>query len=244
MAKYEYRSLKREVLLFSEAGNEIHLGKAAAVISEAYGIDLQSTAVDSRVDIDGRIAADYRGLFSEADATSVAIGKTGSIFSETALLFEGDGVSVVNRGTIEGAYRGIALFSNDAQVRNNGLITAEYGVTVAGGSAAIVNGPHGRIEGSYFGILCNGSDGDKVVITNHGTIIVSNDNYAVLGGVGNDTLINDGKIVGDVSLGDGFNVVDLRNGRLDGEIFGGGGRRSVDNRRRPLPDQRGSGGRL
>jgi len=221
MARLVFKNLQREVLGFADAGDTIHFTKSSVIVSEVYGIYQLDTATDSRFILDGRIMAGQFAFVSDAEATSVTIGSTGAISGLNGLRLDGHDASVVNRGAITVSNEGISLYGVGGSAVNDGTIVAAYGFYLDGGSAFFVNGEHGRIEAINEAMLSFGDAGDKVVFVNHGTAVVSQGGLAVQGWDENNTVINDGTMVGDIDLGGGFNVVDLRGGTYKGIIHGG-----------------------
>ena len=64
--------------------------------------------------------------------------------------------------------------------------------------------------------------GTSSQLVNSGKVVAPD--IAVLGGAGQETAINRGRIVGDVSLGDGDDTFTFaRGGTVDGEVFAGSG---------------------
>jgi len=221
MTKLVFRDVQREVQGFADAGNTIHFTKTSSIVSVAFGIVQQSTATDTSFLLDGRISGRQTGFSSEADATSVTIGESGSVAGYNGLRFDGHDAKVINNGSVIANNEGISLYAGGGSVLNQGTIVAGYGFYLNAGSASFVNGRHGRIEAFYEAMLSFSEAGEKVVFTNHGTVIASDSGIAVIGDAENNTVINDGTMIGDIDLGAGFNVVDLRRGRFVGEIFGG-----------------------
>ncbi|RYH03769.1 MAG: hypothetical protein EON57_09395, partial [Alphaproteobacteria bacterium] len=187
MARLVFRNLQREVRGFADPGDTIHFTRSSAIVSETYGIYQLSTATESRFILDGRIMAGQFAFSSEAEATSVTIGRTGAIAGLNGLRLGGDDASVINRGAITVSSEGISLYGVGGSAVNEGTIAAAYGFYLDGGSAFFVNGEHGRIDAIYEAMLSFGDAGDKVVFANHGTAIVSQGGLAVQGGDENNT---------------------------------------------------------
>lgn len=209
------------MLNLSNTGDTIHFTRSFELTSASSGISQLFTATGNTIIMDGRISTGYQGYVDYADGSSVSIGRTGVITAEIAMLFSCDDISVVNRGTINAPYMGIVVNGDGARIRNDGFISANYGISLNDGSAVVVNARNGRIEGYSNGFLSDCDESEKVVVTNHGS--VTSGYFAAKGGDEDNTVISDGKMIGDIDLGDGTNLVDLRNGKFRGEIVGGSG---------------------
>ena len=107
-------------------------------------------------------------------------------------------------------------------IGNSGLIS---GAVTATGTLNFTS--TGRVAG--FVVVAQGGAGPGSVVTNRGTMVFADApgtaahiaNAVIALGAGNDTVINSGKLVGDVYLGDGADIFDGRGGTLLGSVFGG-----------------------
>jgi hypothetical protein len=77
------------------------------------------------------------------------------------------------------------------------------------------------IIGTNQGILASTSAGHNFKIVNHGTVISSDVGYAIVGGDGNEKVVNDGLLNGAIVLGGGDDVLDGLGGSVKGDILGG-----------------------
>lgn len=190
--------------------------------------------------------ADYDAVRFMSSSSSLFIGDGAVIDARNGrfgVLAEGAGQPVENHGRILGylggvnfslwgtfknegevySYRGVVFNDGGAssQVANTGTIEALLsGVTFADNAESrLVNGRDGVIDGGDNGVIL-GADSYTEII-NWGTIIGTS---AIFGITGPDTsldLVNTGKIIGDLQLGDGPNVIDSFYGRINGDIYGG-----------------------
>jgi Ca2+-binding RTX toxin-like protein len=132
---------------------------------------------------------------------------------------------MINNGRIEG-YGGILTFSyagEDSEARNSGVIKASAsGMAGAGNdgtSVELTNFQSGKVISTNIAAeFSNGTDG---LLTNHG--LLKGTNYAVKDGAGDSTVINMGKIIGTIDMGEGQDMLDLMKGALDGIAYGGQG---------------------
>jgi Ca2+-binding RTX toxin-like protein len=199
-------------------------------------------------------------------------GGDGIALSTAISLVDFDANVVVNDGVIQAGSTGVAITAGSFhQVTNNGVITASVGVFIAsllaGSSHLVVNrgliaaeqhgirlvGTGNRVENTgtivsnTIGVLFAADAGDSNTLTNAGVITAAT---AVLGQVGNDTVVNAARITGSVQLGEGSDVYDgsagsvvqgtidlgdgndvARNaGHIDGNVALGGGQDNYDGR--------------
>jgi hypothetical protein len=94
----------------------------------------------------------------------------------------------------------VELWGNGSSLTNSGLIRS---------SAA-------------NGIVLQSQAGETITVLNTGSI-KGNGSYAILGGAGSDRVTNKGKITGSISLGDGDDLYDGRDGSITKEIVLGQG---------------------
>jgi Ca2+-binding RTX toxin-like protein len=190
--------------------------------------------------------ADYDAVRFMSSSSSLFIGDDAVIDARNGrfgVLAEGAGQPVENHGRILGylggvnfslwgtfknegevySYRGVVFNDGGApsQVANTGTIEALLsGVTFADNAESrLVNSRDGVIDGGDNGVIL-GADSYTEII-NHGTIIGTTAIFGVTGPGGSLDLVNTGKIIGDIQLGDGPNVIDSFDGRIDGDLYGG-----------------------
>jgi hypothetical protein len=156
--------------------------------------------------------------------------------------------TIINRGLIDTQGDGAAgaIMAGDGhQLANSGRITANGGAIDALGvmfhaAGVVVSGDGAVIENAQTGVIESKSAASAAVELNvlqrTGVInsalssLLDNDglikgaSVAVLGSAGQETVVNHGRIVGDVVLGDGNDTfVFGKGGSLAGELFLGGG---------------------
>jgi len=191
----------------------------------------------------------YSNIYNAMTDSVIFIGKTATIRGYAPIYNDGDGVDITNAGTLISTSPWGAIRNNagrDVTIDNVGTIVATDGYGVYGGGNGRVDITNdGYISGttggaflaSSTGRLVNGEDGTIVGIgtsgavinyviggttVNHG-IIQAATGYAIMLASGNETLVNDGHIEGNVELKDGDDTFDTRGGSVDGLIFGGVG---------------------
>jgi hypothetical protein len=159
-----------------------------------------------------------------------------------------DGI-IVNRGAIEtegdGA-AGVFVIGDGHHVTNSGRISTDGGVFDRGplglvsAAGVIVSGDQALVENTRSGLIRSDDAASAAVELNVGEFagvpaadlsarlensgLIRSAGIAVLGGVGEETVINHGRIVGDVVLGDGAdNFVFGKGGTLAGDLLLGDG---------------------
>jgi len=156
---------------------------------------------------------------------------------------------IVNRGVIEtegdGA-AGVVMIGDGHHLTNSGRIATDGGafdselLGLFRAAGVVVSGDDARVENTRAGVIRSEDAHSAAVELN----IVERDGFpaaemssrldnfglikgagvAVLGGAGEETMINHGRIVGDVVLGDGADTfVFGKGGNLAGDVFLGGG---------------------
>lgn len=178
-----------------------------AYIGKGIQVGRISAGNNTSIIIDGTAASNFDTIF--VGATSYTeIGATGSVYGgASALATTGDGGVVYNAGHMFGQYYGIVHFTGlFSEIYNSGTITAG----IKGGvnnNAAIDNR---RASGDTY-------------LENTGLIetkLKGSFAYKSTGAV-NDTILNNGAMIGKVSLGDGADTFDSRGGSVKGAIDGG-----------------------
>jgi hypothetical protein len=176
-------------------------------------------------------------------ALGVAIGVTGTGFRLAA-----DG-QIVNRGVIEtdgdGA-AGVIMIGNGHHLINSGQITTDGGafdgapLGLFRAAGVVVSGDEALVENTRWVVIKSDNVESAAVelnvlerggfpavdmssrLENFG--LITGTAVAILGGAGQETVVNHGRIVGDVVLGDGADTfVFGKGGTLAGDLFLGGG---------------------
>ncbi|MGV3553125.1 calcium-binding protein [Rhizobium sp.] len=186
---------------------------------------------------------------SSGNGSRITIGKSAELTGlSTAISLAGDNQTLVNNGDLQGGVAGIYAKGENKTIANNGDIAAGTGIWVAGeatvsndgtisagvagirwtdGAGTLTLGRNSDIRseeasmGNGVGIDRDNEAGVKSRTINDGDVMGSN--YSFLGRDGNETLVNRGKMTGDVSLGAGDDTFDNRSGKLTGSVHGGAG---------------------
>jgi Ca2+-binding RTX toxin-like protein len=216
---------------------------AKITVENQNGID-ESGFSGSEIKVLGDIAVtgNFAAVHLTGSASSALIGKDSRINAknaESGIFSEGAGAEIVNRGHIEAGDH--AIFAEMGSVTNYGTIKGGTGIGFGGSGAQIQN--HGDIVGAGSGIflqeagsLIENHKGAEIAGGSHGIFtigigqseivnrgVVRGGHAAIVDGQGNVNVTNIGKIIGDVSLGDGMDMIDTRKGIVRGDIEGGDG---------------------
>ncbi len=182
------------------------------------GVTIRSTNTDAVTTWDGQHRITVSGtmlgwddginMIGTSAAQTVAIAASGrietandgSIVDADGVILDGVGSVLTNAGSIVAQGSGASLFVRDA------------------GTTTVANS--GFMSGIVAGVWHKFGSG-TLNFTNTGT--VESPNFAFLGGLGSDNVINKGTLRGMVSLGDGNDSYDGRGGVVIGTILGGTG---------------------
>jgi len=198
------------------------------------GISDTSAQHNNRFEISGHITApDGEGLDLYGRNDTVFVAASGVIQTSHGfgIAFEGSAYNgkVENHGKIVSNFGGVSMtgaspqsgHQSTAEVVNYGRITGDsYGIDSRSDDLRIVNKHGGFIEGGQYGV---GSDGNDVTIFNQGTIKGGAQGAVYLKNGGNDTLVNAGRIVGDVFFNGGNDTFISKHGHVTGIINAGVG---------------------
>ena len=211
------------------------------LLTAADGISVEQVVFEGDVRNSGRIDAGDDGIEADADTTFIGdivndgrieAGDDG-IFLDDAVDFTGN---IINNGRIVTEDEGVELdpnvvFVGDIVNNDRGRIDVEDdGIFLSSGvdfTGDIVN--DGRIEADEFGIFITNIVNFDGEIVNRGTITGDADGDGIGEAINASfapvdlTVVNEGVLNGDVLLGSGNDVFDGADGRVNGEIDGGGG---------------------
>ncbi|MDB5556909.1 MAG: hemolysin-type calcium-binding repeat family protein [Rhizobium sp.] len=206
------------------ARTNVDVGKSGS-IEGVFGIF--STGVTSfSADIDGEVSGLQYGVLSAAAQAKVVVGGQGTVSGGQYGIFlagAGDG-NVVNHGSVASAAGyGVFVISPGGEVRNTGDIRGIIGVAAVGDGGLVFNGEGATIAGISNGITAATSAGNHFKIVNHGTVIASDAGFSIVAGDGDEKITSDGRLIGNVQLGGGSDVVDVLRGSVKGDIYGGDG---------------------
>ncbi|MCB1448274.1 MAG: hypothetical protein KDJ87_21460 [Rhizobiaceae bacterium] len=195
--------------------------QASIVVDDQAAIDVLNTSVANTLRLLGDILAtgeDGQGVHVSGVNTKIVVGKSADIVADEAIHATAGGLSVVNRGDIDGFTYGISN-SAASTIRNFGDIGANIGISTLG-TSKVVNGENGVIQGDFAGVVMTA--GSDSVLINHG-LIAGNDFAIRLLNGGETRLVNTGSIHGDIVFSTGNDLFDTRKGTMDGTVTGGAG---------------------
>jgi Ca2+-binding RTX toxin-like protein len=197
-------------------------------VAGGYGIDNAGGADNVEFVIRGALGIDNstmaRGFNEWGNNTRIEVTETGSIEAKRGIMSLGANIEIVNDGTISGSIAGLDISGKNYLIRNSGLLTTSDAdahailIESAIASGKIVNEEDGIIDGR----IANASSGPMTFI-NRGTFLDTPFGIDANLGYGDDRFVNSGTINGIISLGEGNDIADLRNGTGNGRVTGSGG---------------------
>jgi Ca2+-binding RTX toxin-like protein len=224
-------------------GDVVFVGREATLTALGATSEAFSGVSDHQMTINGELfAADDDAVFTTGGNNDVMVGSDAFISAEGAAFdFDAGANEITNAGILQSEGRAIDIGGGSNDITNTGHISSlqNTGVLMSGGFNDIFNA--GTIAG-LSGIVCVGGFNrihNSGTVTADGTAIsvggvAGETNFVVnngivqgltafSGGDANDTLINNGRLFGTVSLGDGDDLFDGREGVASGTIFGDAG---------------------
>jgi Ca2+-binding RTX toxin-like protein len=177
-------------------------GAQSSIVNRA---DMTMTSYGLYLAGDGAVARNYGDLHVDAGA---------------GLYSTGEGAKIFNYGDIDAATSGIAIYKAGSIATNFGTVNSDNSGVFLGTGATLVNQESGVVVGTTA-VHSYGSDVQNTVI-NKGMIAGSD--YAYFGQDSvTDHIVNQGTMVGTVSLGAGNDYFDTLGGKLIGKVTGGMG---------------------
>jgi len=239
MATKNITGLNDESIIVSTSGNTYNVAQNAKVIAtggmsggDPTGAIMEdSTAMpapkNNIYNIDGRVIGFSAGIVTLGKNDEVHIGETGKVSGMHGVLMTGNNSLFTNEGEIV-AGQGYGVFGGEGtkmEFHNDGSIVGLAGmVAISSDKMLMVNEDKGDIVALQYGAALISDTGQTSKFINHGSVLVSvNEGASFMGGAGNETVINDGKMTGNVILNDGNDSFDNRGGVVQGTIAGGNG---------------------
>jgi hypothetical protein len=203
------------------------------VIGSGVQVNLGSTD-DVYVGKDGFISStDHYAIYGNGSNHSVII--EGSVFSTNWAIWLGNPattssaqqLTIGKDASVSSAESvAVGLIGDNSWLKNNGTIQGATGVSIDGGSGSglsqLVN--NGEIHATKFSAV-NRTGNEDFKLTNNGTVRSDvGDAYAGSGSnsAGDQTLINNGRMVGSVYFGEGNDVYAGASGKITGGNVAGG----------------------
>ena len=187
-------------------------------LNVAAGVTIRSSTTDAVTTWDGQHKITVSGTILGFDDGINLIGTT---LAQTVTINASGRITTSNPGSIVDA-DGVILDGVGSVLTNAGVINAQgSGASLFvrdGGTTTVTNS--GTMTGIVAGVW-NKFGWGTLNFTNTGT--VESPNFAFLGGLGSDNVVNKGTLRGAVSLGDGNDSYDGRGGHVYGNITGGTG---------------------
>jgi Ca2+-binding RTX toxin-like protein len=231
-------------VLNNGGGNRVHIQSTGSIFAESSAIESAGGGLD--LTNEGSLFSSNTTIFAEDGNNAIANLGTITSSSSAGIVAFGGNNTIGNGGAISARGTGIVASGGSSEVTNTGTITSSgHGIFADSGNNTIGNG--GTITAAVDGIFANGSGN---LIVNSGAVVSSSTSAfdgaveifsqaggsnrlvnsgelssqlnAVLGGDGNETVVNRGAINGDVDLGAGSDF--FRNaGQLWGNVDLGAG---------------------
>lgn len=208
--------------------NAIFVAATGFVSGNKTGIFSAIGTVANRVIVNDGGMVEALDIGVHMNGNSHSVMNSGSIIGRQVdgVRFEGSFGDLWNFGEIVGRSSGVRVIGNESEIWNEGRISGRFspGVHIDGSDNRLVNtGEIVSLEGA--GVRFETVAGEANSMFNSGTISGQDlgGNNAVVGGDGNETIVNRGTIDGNVSLGGGSDVFDGTGGTVAGSVSGGDG---------------------
>ncbi|WP_238364778.1 calcium-binding protein [Mesobacterium pallidum] len=181
----------------------------------------------------GIVASNASGIQITGDSARITNSGEVTVQGFHGLFVVGINGIIENDGLVTARDTGIDMTGDNGSITNTGRIIGEIGISVMTTTNAVAApidiANHGIVQGRSVGVqLQAGETGDRLTLTNSGTISVSNlDGLAIQGSSTTDIIRNTGLIDGDVDLGDGNDAFRSGAGLISGTIDGGTGNDTI-----------------
>ena len=222
MAKHVIKSDRNTQWMIDADGDTWVIEKQASItVTGADAVFVQMGSDDNRFVVDGDISADvtaHAAIRNNGDGNIFIFGRKARIEGEQALVGGGDDTTIVNAGLITST--NVSLAQNQGfNLTNKGEIGGEtFGISVAQADL-ILNKKDAEIGGDVGGIRLFGDGRSRIV--NEG--VISGGDYSILDEDGSISVVNKGRIEGDIYLGGGDDVLQSLKGEVAGAVHGGDG---------------------
>ena len=186
--------------------DNVYVGTNVSIASTS-SYTIRGTGSFHEVEIDGSVAGSY----------AVYLGNSGSAEHDHI-------ITVSETGRIFATSFGAIAVGYHSEINNDGSIKSKAtGVYFSGSPADLTVistfNNSGTVNALYYGVEAYGTQ--KLHTENTG--IIKGGSYSYLGGSGVDEIANDGKMYGKISLGNGNDYYDGRQGFVDSDVMGGNG---------------------
>lgn len=200
------------------------LGKNASIITNSadalYELDgVGSNLIIIKGKIHGGTADQDSAVTLDNGHSTVQIGKSGRIEASTGIEMGGAGQLLENHGVIRAHDRG-AWLQSDGEIQNYGLLYGNNDGLVSGGAngVKVANHSGGRIVSDITAVTISGSSYTESTLENDG--LIKGKSWAFFSSWGEETVTNHGVMKGMISMGDGNDTFDNRDGKVDHAISG------------------------
>ncbi|HEX3810770.1 MAG TPA: calcium-binding protein [Rhizomicrobium sp.] len=228
-------------------GDTLVVAQGGSIVADGFfsAVSEGNSAISATFVIDGILASGGAVMNLSGHDNSISIGATGSLTGgSVGIAIFGGSNTIVNDGSITTSGFAIRAIGGDNIVENTGVITGGTGtiqllaggntlsndglIETSGSQAVALSGDlnsfvnSGTVIAASDAIAINNAAGETSSILNTGTI--RSGGLAIDTGAGNDTVQNNGTIIGGISLGDGNDSFTSAHGTLvSAPIDGGAG---------------------
>jgi Ca2+-binding RTX toxin-like protein len=245
MKKYALNSNIANQVNIAESGAQWTVAKGVTVSAGSgfYGIYESSGYENNAFIIKGVVTSAQQtggGLYLGGAGDVVTVASTGVVKGSVSISLQGDNQTINNdgllngqislgaghyeinnTGTIRSSYAGVIWSGNNVDFHNDGVIKADMtAVLLTNVVTTISLGENSVISGKYGFSRQNDAGLDSRTI-NNGSLTGTTLSFS--GDAGNETLINHGKMSGEIRLYEGDDVFDNRGGAFAGVVSGGDG---------------------
>lgn len=192
---------------------------AGVYVSDLFTVKVNKSAEYNTIRILGDVVNNNIQGYAfgvNGDHNSFIIGSGAEINGVAGFAGPASDTELINWGAITTIGYGIAL-AGSVDIENYGSISGFYGVIAKHGST-IFNSADGHIVGWDTAVIFVYDDNS---LTNDG--VIDGATNAINDDGKRSTIVNNGRIDGNVLLNDGNDYFDTRNGMVQGEVFGGAG---------------------
>jgi hypothetical protein len=194
------------------ANEDISVGPDA-LIGSTNGDGIDCTGSLHNVSIAGAVSSDQIGIALGSDRA----------------LDTGQVLSIAAGATIDSGSTSVVIKGSASSLDNNGVLTGFDGVVIDGdaatGRSTLTNNGIIRTEGTFtFAQAISREGTEDFLLVNNGLIKALATSYSGFLSTGEQTITNNGKMVGGIQLGEGNDVYNGQNGLVvHGDVRGGAG---------------------
>lgn len=178
------------------------------------------------IEMNGTAGADlwHYAVLSEGVNVRIEVGSSGVLDATgNAIQCAGVNASIINRGEISSSsYAAIRLddAATNSRLVNQGKIDGGTAFHSWADGTEVINAKGAKMHSANETIVFLGTEGESFKLVNHGRIETAGER-AILTVGSDDTIVNDGRIFGEIDLAAGNDTIDMRGGEIYGTISTG-----------------------